>query len=102
MDDARFAAIAKSLGHPARIRILRLLAEQTECRGAELFSEIPLAQSTISEHLRVLKDAGLVSATPVGTAMTYCLDPAVLDGFGEALSALHDSAAIACGDSRDC
>lgn len=102
MDDERFAGLAKALGHPARIRILRLLAQQTECRGAEVFAEIPLAQSTISEHLRILKDAGLVSATPVGTAMTYCLDATALDGFGEALGALRESAVGACGDSRDC
>jgi len=77
------AAIAKALAHPARVQIVQLLAEQSECRGADVFSELPLAQSTVSEHLRVLKDAGLVTATPVGTSAVYCLRPEVLAAFAE-------------------
>jgi ArsR family transcriptional regulator, arsenate/arsenite/antimonite-responsive transcriptional repressor len=73
IDDHEIAAVSRALSNPARIKILRLLAAQTECRGTEVFSELPLAQSTISEHLRVLKEAGLVTSSPVGTAMTYCL-----------------------------
>jgi ArsR family transcriptional regulator len=73
MEDERVAAVAHALAHPARIRILRLLAAQDSCRGAEVFSELPLAQSTISQHLSVLKQAGLVHATPQGTAMLYCI-----------------------------
>lgn len=73
MDDARVAAIAHALAHPARVRILRLLAAQDSCRGAEVFAGLPLAQSTVSQHLSVLKKAGLVHATPVGTAMLYCI-----------------------------
>ena len=80
MDDTTTAVVAKALGHPVRLHILRLLATQTECRGADVFSELPLAQSTISEHLRVLKDAGLVSSRPEGNTMVYCLAP---DVFGE-------------------
>ncbi len=81
MDDTMTASVAKALAHPARIHIVRLLAAQTECRGADVFSELPLAQSTISEHLRVLKDAGLVSSRPEGTGMVYCLAPTVFDDF---------------------
>ena len=66
MTDEQMALVAQALAHPARVRILRLLADQTECRGAEVFSELPLAQSTVSEHLRVLKEAGLVTSHPVG------------------------------------
>ena len=73
MNDDRMALVAHALAHPARVRILRLLAAQDSCRGAEVFSGLPLAQSTISQHLSVLKKAGLVHATPVGTAMLYCI-----------------------------
>jgi len=88
MDDTTTAAIAKALGHPVRLHVLRLLAAQTECRGADVFSVLPLAQSTISEHLRVLKDVGLVNARPDGNTMVYCLAPAVFDGFVAALADL--------------
>lgn len=89
MTDDELALVAKALAHPARIRIVRLLAAQVECRGHEVFSELPLAQSTISEHLRVLKDAGLVSAQPVGTAMVYCLVASVLEDFSETIDGIE-------------
>lgn len=73
-DDERIAELARALGHPARVHIVRRLAAQSECSGAEIFSGLPLAQSTVSEHLRVLRDAGLVHSRPVGTGMVYCVD----------------------------
>jgi ArsR family transcriptional regulator, arsenate/arsenite/antimonite-responsive transcriptional repressor len=79
LNDEELSAIARALSHPARIRILRLLAAQDECRGSEVFAEIPLAQSTISEHLRILKEAGLVDSHSVGTGMVYCLRRGPLD-----------------------
>lgn len=92
LDDERMAAVARGLAHPARVHILRLLAAQNECRGAEVFSGLPLAQSTISEHLRVLKEAGLVSSRPMGTGMVYCLDPSVLSSLAVGLQTLADEA----------
>ncbi|GAB4277121.1 MAG: hypothetical protein Kow0056_08310 [Coriobacteriia bacterium] len=88
VDDERLAAACKALGHPARVRIVRLLAEQTECRGADVFAELPLAQSTVSEHLRVLKDAGVVRARTVGTSTVFCIDVTVMDEVLEALREL--------------
>ena len=93
MTDEQMALVARALAHPARIRIVRLLAAQTECRGHEVFSELPLAQSTVSEHLRVLKEAGLVQSQPVGTAMVYCLVGAVLDEFNHAVGHIAANAA---------
>jgi ArsR family transcriptional regulator, arsenate/arsenite/antimonite-responsive transcriptional repressor len=91
--DERTAAIARALSHPARVRIVRLLAAQPECRGVEVFSELPLAQSTISEHLRILIDAGLVRSRSVGRGVVYCLVSAVLDEFVAVLQQMADSAA---------
>ena len=98
MKHGAVAEACKALGHPARVRIVELLAEQQECRGAEVFAELPLAQSTISQHLSVLKDAGLVRATAVGPSMVYCLEPGALDALVESLSAVSDSAAACDAD----
>lgn len=88
MDHDVIAGVARALAHPARMRILELLAAQSECRGHDLFSELPLAQSTVSEHLRVLKEAGLVESRTVGTSAVYCLVAAPIAGFRDALGAL--------------
>jgi ArsR family transcriptional regulator, arsenate/arsenite/antimonite-responsive transcriptional repressor len=77
-DDATLAQLAKALGHPARIRILRLLAARETCITGDVVAELPLAQSTVSEHLRILREAGLVQSTPDGTRSTYCLSSAGL------------------------
>ena len=92
MDDETLAGVARALAHPARVRIIRLLSTQSECRGADVFSGLPLAQSTISEHLRVLKEAGLVNARPEGTSMVYCVVPAVLDGFATSIRGMAEAA----------
>lgn len=102
MDDTTTAAIAKALAHPARLHILRLLAAQTECRGADIFSELPLAQSTISEHLRVLKEAGLVSSRPQasGNGMAYCLASGVFEDFIATVSDISSAAALCNSNGR--
>ena len=102
MDDTMTASVAKALAHPTRLHILRLLAAQTECRGADVFADLPLAQSTISEHLRVLKDAGLVASRADGTGMVYCLVPGMLAAFAADVLVIARSA-VACGsDTKGC
>ncbi|MBI5090577.1 MAG: winged helix-turn-helix transcriptional regulator [Actinobacteria bacterium] len=73
-DDDALAALAKALAHPARIRIVRMLAEQASCVTGIVVDEIGLAQSTVSEHLRVLRAAGLVRGEVDGPRTRYCLD----------------------------
>jgi ArsR family transcriptional regulator len=102
MDDERVAAIAHALAHPARVRILRLLAAQDSCRGTEVFSELPLAQSTISQHLSVLKQAGLVHATPQGTAMLYCITAEPLVELETVLSGLVAARPTCTTDAPKC
>jgi ArsR family transcriptional regulator len=92
------SAQCKALAHPVRVRIIELLACQAECRGADVFGELPLAQSTISQHLRILKDAGLVRSKAVGTSMVYCLDPDALDALVEALTGIAANAAASGSD----
>ena len=102
MTDDRMALVAKALAHPARVRIVRLLAAQTECRGHEVFSDLPLAQSTVSQHMRVLKEAGLVKSQPVGTAMAYCLVTSVLDEFHQAVGEITATAAVCVAGQGGC
>lgn len=69
--DARLARIAKALGHPARVRIVRMLLAQPACSGGHIFDSLPLAQSTVSQHLKVLREAGIVGYEPRGTRGCY-------------------------------
>nr|WP_313521610.1 metalloregulator ArsR/SmtB family transcription factor [Brevundimonas diminuta] len=72
------AALAKALGHPARIAILEMLSRRQACVGCDIVEEIGLAQSTTSEHLRVLKAAGLVIGEIERPRVCYSLNPAAL------------------------
>ncbi|MDP2275049.1 MAG: metalloregulator ArsR/SmtB family transcription factor [Archangium sp.] len=76
--DEELAVLAKALGHPARVKILRLLAARNSCVCGELVDELPLAQSTVSQHLKVLKEAGLIRGTISGPSTCYCLEPRVV------------------------
>lgn len=73
-DLARLADRAKALSHPARLAIVQLLARRDECICGEIVDDLPLAQSTVSRHLKVLRDAGLVQGTIDGPRSCYCLD----------------------------
>ncbi len=77
-DDREFAALAKALGHPARVRILRFLARAEACICGDIVLEVGLAQATVSQHLKVLKSAGLVRGTLSGPKSCYCLEPKAL------------------------
>ena len=88
VDDDRLACMAKALGHPARVRIVRLLAERQACVTGDLVAELPLAQSTISEHVRILREAGLIQGEITGPRTSYCLSRAGLAAFQAAVSSL--------------
>jgi ArsR family transcriptional regulator len=68
----------KALGHPARLAIVRALAERSCCCCADVCRGLPLAQSTVSQHLKVLKEAGIVSFRRDGVRSSYVLNPAAL------------------------
>ena len=72
--DEELAELAKAIAHPIRVQIVRILARTTGCVN-ELVGQLPLAQSTVSQHLKVLKDAGLVRGTIEGPRTCYCIDP---------------------------
>lgn len=76
--DKEIAVLAKALGHPARVQILRLLARRQSCVCGEIVDELPLAQSTISQHLKVLKEAGLIRGEVDGPRVCYCIEPSAM------------------------
>lgn len=73
--DDELATLAKALGHPARIQIMRLLVRQAACICGDIVDELPLAQSTVSQHLKVLKEAGLIRGEIDGPRICYCVEP---------------------------
>lgn len=77
--EERLAALAWGLAHPLRIRILQLLASRETCVCGEIVEELPVAQSTVSQHLKILKEAGLVQGEVDGPRVCYCINPSALD-----------------------
>ena len=77
-DDRALADLAWAIAHPIRVRILRLLIERDACVCGELVGLLPVAQSTVSQHLKILKQAGLVQGEVDGPKVCYCVNPAAL------------------------
>ena len=73
-DQNEIASFAKVLGHPARIAILQYLLKQNSCICNDLVKEIKLAQATISQHLKELKNVGIIQGTIEGTSVCYCIN----------------------------
>ena len=97
-DDDRIAAVAKALAHPARLRILRLLGTTPGCLGGDIVQAVGLAQSTVSEHLRILKAAGLVVGDIEPPRVCYSLSPEALQPIADLVTGLNAMA----GNSGDC
>jgi ArsR family transcriptional regulator, arsenate/arsenite/antimonite-responsive transcriptional repressor len=72
--DIRLAGYAKALAHPARIAILRILLERKACICGDIVDELPLSQSTVSQHLKELKEAGLIQGDIDGKKVCYCIN----------------------------
>jgi ArsR family transcriptional regulator, arsenate/arsenite/antimonite-responsive transcriptional repressor len=87
-EEARAVELFRALANPVRFRIVQSLAAR-ECVVGDLVLELPVAQSTVSEHLKVLRDAGIVRGTVDGPSRCYCLDPEALRVMRRALEALH-------------
>ena len=73
----RLAQMMKALAHPARIAIIQQLLKSNSCICGDLVDELGLAQATISQHLKELKNAGLIQGTIEGTSVCYCIDPKI-------------------------
>jgi ArsR family transcriptional regulator, arsenate/arsenite/antimonite-responsive transcriptional repressor len=91
-DEARAVQLLRALANPARFRIVQELARRGECITGDLVEALPLAQSSVSEHLAVLKAAGIVRGTVEGPNRCYCLDPAALRFLRETFADLEQRA----------
>jgi ArsR family transcriptional regulator len=87
-DEERLMHMMKALGHPARIQIVRYLSENPQCITGDIVDALPLAQATVSQHLKVLRDAGVICGTIEGPAVCYCLDCDNVAWFREQVGAL--------------
>ena len=102
------AVVAKALGHPARIHIVRVLLEKQSCIGCDIVDAVGLAQSTVSEHLRILKSAGIITGEIERPRVCYSLNPDSLMPLATLLNAVFErdsrgelSGSICCPPS-DC
>ncbi len=88
IEEEQIASVAKALAHPARVRIIAFLLSRPGCIGGEIVDEVGLAQSTVSEHLRILKDAGIVQGAIDYPRVCYSLDPSALAPIGALIEAI--------------
>jgi len=88
------AAFAKALAHPARIAILKVLAQHNECICGEIVEVLPLAQSTVSQHLKELKNAGLINGSVDGPKSCYCINWKAFEKFNTEFSTLFTALKI--------
>jgi len=86
--DQRLAGYFKALGHPHRLRILRFLLAQQTCFAGEIAEQLPVAASTVSQHLKQLKEAGLIQGEVDGPRRCYCVAPDALDELKQLVSTL--------------
>jgi DNA-binding transcriptional ArsR family regulator len=89
-NDVELAEVAKALSHPARIKILKILNDLDSCMVGSIVDQLPLSQSTVSQHLKELKRVGLIQGEIEGPKICYCINPKVMekavDGFNKLFS----------------
>jgi ArsR family transcriptional regulator len=84
----KLASFTKALSHPARVAIIEYLLEKGTCICGDIVDELPLAQPTVSQHLKELKEAGLVKGNVTGNTVCYCLDPKGFEKFEKKMKSL--------------
>src|SRR3954463_3618700 len=92
--EQELAEFAKALSHPARIAILKVLAQRNECICGEIVEVLPLAQSTVSQHLKELKNAGLIDGSVEGPRSCYCINWKAFEKFNTEFSTLFTTLKI--------
>ena len=92
--EQHLAVFAKAISHPARIAILKILASKNDCICGEIVQVLPLAQSTVSQHLKALKEAGLIKGTIDGPKSCYCINWVAFNAFKLQFSLLFNTLEI--------
>jgi len=93
----RLAVMLKAIAHPARIAILQQIISSNACICGDLVEELGLAQPTISQHLKELKNAGLIQGTIEGVSVCYCINPVVWDEFQNQLGGFFNTYGVKAG-----
>src|ERR1043166_4605531 len=88
--DNKIAAYAKALAHPARVAILQILIKRQACICGDIVDELPLSQSTVSQHLKELKESGLIKGEIEGAKVCYCIDEKEWENANAYLNTLFD------------
>jgi DNA-binding transcriptional ArsR family regulator len=88
LDTETIARVCKALGHPARVKIVEHLLEIDSCICGRIVEILPLAQSTVSQHLKILRDSGLVKGVVDGPRLCYCIDRNVFEAFKRTIEGL--------------
>ncbi|MBM3945074.1 MAG: winged helix-turn-helix transcriptional regulator [SAR202 cluster bacterium] len=102
--DQKLVDTFRALGNPVRLRILQVLALRGTCICSDVVDELPLAQSTVSQHLKVLKEAGLIVGRIEGPSVCYCIAPGTMDGLSKDVARLTKSLSYAeecCGPASE-
>ena len=84
------SVLFKALAHPARMAILQYLAETRVCMTGDICEELPLSRTTVNQHLKELKDAGLIQGTVDGVKVNYCLDPKNICELGKVFNRFYE------------
>lgn len=92
----QIATLAKALGHPARIAILEYLLKVDACICGDIVEELPLSQSTVSQHLKALKEVGIIKGEIEGVKTCYCIDKEVWGAFDGLFSQFFRKATLCC------
>lgn len=98
--DIQLSEWCKALAHPARVAILRTLASKKECICGDLVIDLPLAQSTVSQHLKALREAGLIQGEVDGPRSKYCINQKNFEKFQKAFSDYGDRLSVKNGIKR--
>lgn len=85
-EDLLIAKFAKALSHPARVAIIKLLLQKQSCICGDIVEDLPIAQSTVSQHLKELKESGLIKGNIDGASICYCVDTDVLQKANDILN----------------
>ncbi len=88
MNDDRLADYCKALAHPIRVRIIKILLAEQQCITGDLCDQLPVAQSTVSQHLKILRENGLICGQVDGPRRSYCIIPRALSELQELINQL--------------
>jgi ArsR family transcriptional regulator len=100
--EQELASLAKALSHPARIQILKILAKRNECICGDIVEVLPLAQSTVSQHLKELLNVGLIQGTIDGPRSCYCINPKGIAKVNAMFNELFTNVETACDQNNCC